>query len=230
MTRKSLRSCLETFALMILGGFLGSVFALLAYELPLGTISYIGASPDTAVDIMYVDYHYPAAGNFDKNILYFQNSTQEIVFGPPDSWKTLLPLPDDHVVKSVWREHYGTYEGLVAKADNGASYRLIGDRWERIMDPSKLVRKGNPYHCSSEWMLPVFQVQDSEGRVFSHALADDYVCYILRNDGRIQVWSRTRDAFSLLFSLLIGAGVGAVIGINYFRITDFLKRKLRRSR
>lgn len=214
---------------MILGGFLGAVIALLAYELPLGKISYIGIAPDTAVNIMMVDYQYLEAIHLEQNILYFQNNAQEIVYGLPDSWKSLPPLPDGHPVNKLWREYYGTYEGLVANSDGGASYWLVSDQWERIGDPSKLVRSGNPYHCSSEWMLPVFQVQDSEGWVFSHALADEYVCYILRDDGRIQVWSRTRDVFTMFASPLIGAGVGAVIGINYFRITDFLKRKFRRN-
>jgi hypothetical protein len=53
--------------------------------------------------------------------------------------------------------------------------------------------------------------------VFSHALADEYVCYLLFGDQRLQVWTRTLDAVSLLnfVTLSAAAGIGVLCGSGF---------------
>jgi hypothetical protein len=59
--------------------------------------------------------------------------------------------------------------------------------------------------------------------VFSHALANEYVCYVLFKDGRLQVWMRTRDAFSLIGNLVLGAMIGLIAGLNAIPVWNRFK-------
>ena len=61
--------------------------------------------------------------------------------------------------------------------------------------------------------MPVSRVADSAGIVFSHALADEYLCYVLHADGSLDLWTRNRNAFEMVTFGVNGAIVGGALGL-----------------
>jgi hypothetical protein len=119
---------------------------------------------------------------------------------------------------------------IVAIADQGFVYQMVDNQWETIEGDVEQFKGFTPRLCAGEWHLPVAGVIDSAGTVFSHALADEYVCYVLYADGQVQVWTRTRDAFNLMGSLVMSGLVGLIVGFNAIPIANYFRHMKRHGK
>lgn len=77
-----------------------------------------------------------------------------------------------------------------------------------------------PKQCS-DWRkrLSFRKIIDSSGVSFAHALADSTKCYVLFDNGDLEVWTRTQDAFTLMGTLGVSALTGIIaVGTIGFRM------------
>lgn len=225
MRKNSLLIFLVKILLSLTGCIIGSILAGVLYHfLPFWTITPFGQAAADSRDILFVNYLYPEATSLEKNILYIQNQSGEVYSLAENSMQTLPSLPDGKTILQIQIMTWSFDAPIVAKTAHGETFQLLKGQWEVIPD-QKLDFKGFSVEpCAAEWLLPAIGVQDSAGTVFRHALANEYVCYLLFDDGRLQIWTRTLDAFSLMGYLVIGAFAGLLAGFNLMAIIKRLRR------
>jgi hypothetical protein len=200
----------------IIGCVIGTILGGVLYEfLPFWTVIPMGQTSDSANHILFVNYTSFEAAGSEKATVYLQTQTGEVYSFSQKKWQMLPTLPDGKTITQIRLKGWDD-ERIVAITAQGEAYQLLNEQWEFI--PNQDFKGFSPSACAAEWYLPAIGVKDSAGRSFGHALADEYVCYVLFNDGRLQVWTRTLDAFSLMLVLVIGALVGLFVGFNAMAI------------
>lgn len=229
MQKKSLLTFLLAGAFALIGSIVGIAIGGLLYGTLLSQwiVTSIGQVTDDAVDILFVDYQYLGAVQLEGNTLYVQTPSGEVYSVLRNRWQLLSPLPNGSSISQIWLRDWEVDAPIVAITTQGAAYQKIGGQWELIENRVEQFKGVTPTVCAAKWHLPVAGAIDSAGTVFSHALADEYVCYVLFNDGRLQVWTRTLDAFSLMRTLVVGALVGLVAGFNAIPTLNYLKNIIR---
>jgi len=226
MHKKSLRTFLLAGSFALIGGIIGIAIEALLYGtvLPLWSAKSIGQTSEQAADILFVDYQYAEATHLEGNTLFVETRSGEIYSVFQNTWNLLSPLPDENTISQIRLSDWEADAPIVAIADQGVTYQLVDNQWETIEGNVEQFKGFTPKVCADEWHLPATGVIDSAGTVFSHALADEYVCYVLYGNGQLQVWTRTRDAFSLMGSLVISGLVGLIAGFNAILIVNYLRR------
>ncbi len=215
MLKNSVPKFLLNIMFSLIGCIIGSVIGVTLYNiLPFWTIIPIGQAAANTNDILFVKYQYLEASFLENATLYIQTQSGDVYSLTQKKSQILPPLPDEKVVSQVQLKDWDSDAPIVAITTLGEVYQLLNGQWELIQDQTQDFKGITPKPCAAEWYLPAVGVRDSAGTVFSHALADEYVCYLLFNDGRLQVWTRTLDAFSLMGVLVISALVGLVVGFN----------------
>jgi hypothetical protein len=70
--------------------------------------------------------------------------------------------------------------------------------------------------CATEWndLPPVRRVISSAGVRFERPLSTILRCYVLYEDGRLQVWTRKTDVYTFLRIMFLSGIGGLVIGIS----------------
>jgi hypothetical protein len=216
MKKKSLRVFLIAMGRALIGGIVGIAIGILVYGrvLPFWTVMSIGSAPKDADDILSVNFKYLSALHLEENIIFIQSQSNEIYFGFDHNWERLSPLPNGHSVSRIWFRDNEEHESILANDDQGEVFQMTNGRWELLTNYTDQFRGFNSVECAKEWYLPVFHAVDSAGVVFAHALANEDICYILLEDGRLQVWTRATDVFSLFNFIAVVALIGMVIGIS----------------
>lgn len=227
MRKKSIPILLLKSALAVIGSIAGIIIAGLVYEilLPFWTVTSIGQAIDGATDILFVDYKYWEGTQLENNTLFIQTQSGDVYSVDQDRRHPISRLPDGQTISQIWLQDWDADAPIIAVTDQGNDYQLVDDQWELVENPTNEFKGFTPRTCADQWYLPVFGVTDSAGTVFSHALANEYVCYVLFSDGRLQVWRRTQDAFSLMGSLALGAVIGLVVGLNALPIWNRFNHK-----
>jgi hypothetical protein len=116
------------------------------------------------------------------------------------------------------------------RTQSGELYSFYQNKWKLLPDRTQKSDDIPPIACANEWHLPIFGVADSSGVVYEHALADEYICYILFKDGRLQVWDRTIDAMNLLFFMAVSAFIGMFAGARITVILKYFKDKMSKQK
>jgi len=226
MHKKSLRTFLIAGAFALIGAIIGIAIGASLYGtiLPFWSAKSIGQTSEEAIDILFVDYQYADAVHLEGNTLYVETRFGEIYLVSQNNSRLLSPLPNENAVFQIRLSGWEADAPIVAIADQGFIYQMVNNQWETIGGDVEQFKGFTPRLCADEWHLPVTGVIDSAGTVFSHALADEYVCYVLHANGQLQVWTRTRDAFSLMGSLLFGGLIGLIAGFNTIPIVNYFRR------
>lgn len=216
MQKKSPPTCLLNILFSLIGCVIGAILGGVLYELlPFWTIIPMGQTADNANHILFINYPYLGATDSEKATVYIQTQSGDVYSFAQKKWQMLPTLPNGKTITQIRLKDWDD-ERIVAITAQGEAYQLLNEQWEFI--PNQDFKGFTPSACAAKWYLPAIGVKDSAGRSFGHALADEFVCYVLFNDGRLQVWTRTLDAFSLMFVLVIGALVGFFVGFNAMAI------------
>jgi hypothetical protein len=219
MLKKSLLKILLNVLFALIGCIVGAIIGGMLYKLlPFWSIIPIGQAIDNASDILFVDYSYFNASHLSDAILYIQTQTGDVYSLTQKNWQKFPILPDGKSISQIRLSDWNSDAPIVAITTQGEAYQLSNGQWKFIPNRTQDFKGIAPTKCAAEWYLPVFGVKDSAGTVFSHALADEYVCYVLLKDGHIQAWHRMLDAFSLMNVLVFGDLVGLVVGFNAIAI------------
>lgn len=120
----------------LIGGTVGGAIALLLYGtlLPFWAVSPLGATPNDAVDILFVDYQHPGIWQLGKNPVYIQTQSRDIYFSLENGWEILSPLPNGQMVSQVWLRDDTFPNAVVAVADQGSVYQMIDGQWKLIQN------------------------------------------------------------------------------------------------
>ena len=99
--------------------------------------------------------------------------------------------------------------------ENGAIYSniLFQESWGEV---GAVPKQDFEYpSCATEWNdhPPVRRVISSAGVRFERPLSTILRCYVLFEDGRLQVWTRYTDAYTFLTIIFSSGFIGLVIGI-----------------
>ena len=137
-------------------------------------------------------------------------------------------------IQSINYESFGSEhleENIVyLQTHSGELYSFTQNKWELL--PNRTQKPDNipPITCANDWHLPVLGIADSSGVVFEHALANEYICYILFADGRLQVWERTTDVFNLMLFIAVSTLLGIVAGAKIIVILKYFKDKMSKQK
>ena len=122
-----------------------------------------------------------------------------------------------------------TDDVLYVLSENGTifSNKLFQDEWQ--IATSEQTRETSS--CPTEW-LPLIKnnISDSVGVVHTDEFSGTLRCYILFNDGSMQVWTRSSSVYEFFYTGSISGGfgfiAGAIVGVI---ISIFVWRKSRNS-
>ena len=139
-----------------------------------------------------------------------------------------------------------TGDVIYIKTDNGAVYahRVPTDPW-RWVDPATTWDTDHTSDCAPDWPSeysgsdiweppPVQKkVVDSAGIRFEHSLAIDVRCYVLFEDGSLEVWAR-EDNFAMGLMPFIAcapvlAACGAALGLMIGGLVFYIRKKKRKA-
>jgi hypothetical protein len=196
---------------------MGGAFFYKLFLPPWKIIDIQSTHPDS-LDILFVDYHYTSDDPVD-DILYVKTQSGDIYSIFHNAWSSIPPLPSGNTISEIRRRDGYADSPIIAITSQDKVFQLIDNKWETLENPKEPYWGAEPLQCSN-WRkrLPIRKIVDSAGVIFEHALADSTKCYVLFNDGSLEVWTRTQDAFSMIgtvgASTLLGAIAMSAIGFK----------------
>jgi hypothetical protein len=113
---------------------------------------------------------------------------------------------------------------IVTDAGKLLSYKLFLEDWQEIKigpTPEAWIVK-----CARPWPnrpLVLMKVVSSLGVAFDHALLRAEKCYVLFENGSLEVWTRETDVFIAIYVVGIGTIIGFIVGL--WGGNRFIKRK-----
>jgi hypothetical protein len=214
--RSTLSNFLFTGTMMFIGGILGLVIGIFFYNAflpPWKTLEIDSTRTDT-VDILFVDYHSTLDDPTD-DILYIKTQSGDIYSVLHNEWSPIPLLPDGKTISEIMKRDGYDDSPMVAITTQNEVFQLVDNEWEVLEHPTEPFWGMKPRQCA-DWRkrLSFRKVIDSSGVSFAHALADSTKCYVLFEDGNLEVWTRTQDAFSLMGTIGISVLLGAVLVSN----------------
>ena len=124
---------------------------------------------------------------------------------------------------------------IFVKDKNGEVYSntLFQSKWSEI-NTVPAWDKESPYECTGEWLAPsdshmwdrppVDNVVDSYGALFERPVSTIVRCYVLLEDGSLEIWVHSGNAMDLLAGIalktvyiIVGVTIGIVIGVMIIR-------------
>ncbi len=207
-------SLLRSLIFTLLGGLCGVILGAIFYDLflPFWSVTAIGTAPAAAAEILFIDYHFLGAAKFNENVIYIQTRSGENYIGNGLDWQPMPPLPNGQTISEIWLKDNWDRTTFLVIADQGDVYQFSNQAWEFLAEHPERYGGFTPLQCAKEWYLPALHVADSAGVVFGHALANEYICYVLYENGNLGVWSRTQDVFNLIGFMGLAGLAGLVIG------------------
>lgn len=171
------------------------------------------------VDILFVDYHSTEDDPTD-DILYIQTQSGNIYSVFHNEWLPIPSLPSGNVISEIKKRDGYADSPIVVITTQNKVFQLINNKWEMLEDHKEPFWGREPKQCS-DWRkrLSFRKIIDSSGVSFAHALADSTKCYVLFDNGDLEVWTRTQDAFTLMGTLGVSALTGIIaVGTIGFRM------------
>ena len=209
--RSVLSNILFKATLIVGGGLLGLVAGIFVYEffLPPWKTLEIQSTYTNGVDILFVDF-YRTDDDPADDVLYIRTQLGDIYSVSNNQWLLIPSLPGENAILEIKRRDGYADSPIVAITPDNKVFQLIDNKWEALEDPKEPFWGVEPKQCSN-WRkrLSFRKIIDSSGVSFAHALADSEKCYVLFDDGDLEVWTRTQDAFTLMGTL----GISVLIGI-----------------
>jgi hypothetical protein len=156
-----------------------------------------------------------------------------------------IPAPSKEIVDIAHVEIMSTLpdptgDTIFVKAKDGEVYSntLFQNEWS-IVDPIPTWDTESLYDCTGEWLVPSDShmwdappvdkgVVDSYGALFERPVSTIVRCYVLSDDGSLEVWVHSGNAMDLLagvFMKIVYGTIGAIIGIVIGVIIIRFRRK-----
>ncbi len=200
----------------IAGGLIGIALGILVYGyiFPFWERITIADKGIDAIEILLVDYLYLA--DYENNSVYVKTESGDIYSVHQKTWELLPPLDQEFSVSELYLVEPSVEAPLIAVTHQGEDFQLLEGEWKLSNIPKGSYWRAPSSNCATDWYLRLIiwrKVVDSDGFRFEHALANEDICYVLLDDGELQAWIRTTDAFSLLLTLKTSIVVSAVIGL-----------------
>jgi hypothetical protein len=225
--RSILSNILFTGTLIVAGGILGLIVGAFFYEffLPPWKTLEIQSTWTDGVDILFVDYH-STEGDPANDILYIRTQSGDMYSVLHNEWSFIPPLPSGNTISEIKRRDGYADSPIVAITTQSKVFQLVDNKWEMMENHKEPFWGMEPEQCA-DWRkrLSFRKVIDSSGVSFAHALADSTKCFVLFDNGDLEVWTRTQDAFTLMGTL----GIGALIGIIALSTIGFRMKHLKQD-
>ncbi len=142
-----------------------------------------------------------------------------LYFVIPEFWKhyEISPFPGAKKIISVDTRFANEPDGevlyIVSEDDIVFSNSLFEDEWQ-IDTPTSAHEYIMP-SCPAEWSIPIKKsnVIDSAGVSMTDAETTSVSrCYILFDDGSMEVWTDTNSIYDITISLIVGGVFGYIVG------------------
>ncbi len=118
--------------------------------------------------------------------------------------------------------HDLSQDNVILKTEDGAFFSYHHHKWQQTELPDvDLTKFPHTYPPCNEWASPppasyLRRTKDTAGVDFAHALANSSRCYILFEDGNLELWTRDYGVFDLIYigfwSLFLGMLIGGIFG------------------
>jgi hypothetical protein len=144
-----------------------------------------------------------------------------------------IPSPSEEIVDIVHVEIASTLtdptgDTIFVKDKNGEIYSntVFQNKWS-VVDPVPTWDNKSPYSCTGDYLAPSGShmwdrppvdksVVDSYGALFERPVSTIVRCYILFDDGSLEVWvhsGNAMDSLAGIFTKMVYAIIGVIIGI-----------------
>ena len=200
----------------IAGGLIGIVSGILIHEYIVSSWRHktLSVDIDSASEILLVDYHYLST-DYTENTVYVQTQSENIYSIYKEQMTLLPPIEGGFSVSELYLlDEFSS--SPIAVTHQGEDFQFFDGGWRSIKGLENSYWKAPSNNCAREWRYPPpirGKVIDSEGFQFEHALARSEICYAIMDDGSLQVWTRTPNAFSLILTVGTSVPVGMIIGL-----------------
>ena len=188
-------TCLKNFLIVLFGIISGFFIGLAIYWSPVFPIWTVYLLGHSKYDVKDIVF-FENSRHLAESSLYIRNNYGKMYYAYKNNWE---------LVQKIYNENFNEFLHST-------------DLEIKEEELSRYVR-----NCASKWHIPAFGILDSEGIVYNHTIAMEYICYILRDDGRLQVWAGQRDAASMMVMSIICSFIGLLIGL-FVCIRKFLKK------
>lgn len=232
--RSTLKRCLFFLTIlfgMAIGGIIGLIGASFIMEnriYPYWVKSEIPIQNLEIEKILFVDNtdQYPSILSSDK--LFIVTKLNEPYIYSMNQWQPILPLSSEEELKTIT---IGYEDHFIATTTNGKSFILKNDQWVPYEHEVMINFLYFSDDCASKWKSlpridrPIVSSSGITNPGHSHNFDVYSRCYILFEDGTIQLWSYYNSGANQLFILGVGGLLGAAfIGlISYFTFRRFFK-------
>lgn len=218
----------------ILGSILGLAVGLFLFRnfIPPWKHYDIRPLPEKASNILLVKYHL-SLDDPTNDILYVKSQSGNVysISILQGTWQMLPPLPAGSVNKLRLKNEFND-SPLIAASEQGKFYQLSSGPWESLPDlkePWGWNRE--PNLCATAWDEHphlIQKVTNSTGVSYERPLSTIIRCYVLFDNGSLQVWTRWTDVFGLMLITATSAIIGLLIGImgSSAFFARFEKRKI----
>ncbi len=160
-------------------------------------------------------------------------------YNPPWTHYSILSPPKEIVgiahVETISTLADPTGDTIFVKDKNGEVYAstLFQSKWSAV-NPVPAWDNENLYECTGEWLAPsgshmwdsppVDNVIDSYGVLFERPVSTIVQCYVLLDDGSLEVWVHSGNAMDMMAGIvmktvyiMIGAIIGIIFGVMIIR-------------
>lgn len=199
-----------------MGGILGVVIGLaLTKYLPPWRNVILGSAPEGAIDILFVVYR-SSLDDFSQDSVYVKTRSGDVYSVFQHEWRRLEPLPNDKPIAAIRFRDNRYDEPIVAITNQDEAFELADGHWKLLSDGKIPLEEDEPVACATEWEEPPplgQEALDSVGVRFERPISAIERCYVLLDNGSLQVWTRATDVFTLMRIIGISTGTGIAIGI-----------------
>lgn len=206
--------------LMIGGGIAGWLIAPFTYPQPTWDKLDIPAKQKDVAEILFIDIN-----DFEQvqnDVIYVKTKSGDVYSIFHNEWNLLPSLPDAQSIQKIGVQDGNVDSPIVATSNENRFYQLNKTTWKLLNEYKEFhgINEFDQCITTKEWQVvpPVSKgVIDSKGFVFEHTISGFFKCYVLYDDGHLEIWSRAASGLDNIwvapFYCVIGIVSGAILGV-----------------
>ena len=168
--------------------------------------------------------------NFSNDKLFVVAEDNKPYLFTQNQWQPILPLPNDFDLNTISTDIHGD---LYASSANNEIFTLKNNQWISYNEEFIVNYLYFSENCASRWNSPPpikEPILDSAGLANSGHDFDRFLrCYVLLQNGHLQLWSYSNPFSQQLSILGFGAFLGSLIGgiISFLTIRFFRNHRMK---
>jgi hypothetical protein len=211
------------------GGLIGLIIALNTFPEPKWDKLVILSKQNDVIKILFVDHH--DAEKVENDVIYVATKSGNVYSILHNEWSLLPALPNGEIINKIGFNVDDSNRSIVATTKENKFYQLNDTKWELINDYEEFHWSNEFDQCAitEEWRhTPPVEagVIDSTGVVFEHTISGFFKCFVLYEDGHLEIWSHKASSLEGMGIAQTNCMIGVISG-SILSLVIWLYRKFR---